>query len=167
MGRVLFWSCFASVFFSMLSATILVNIPVLPVLPDLVLLVVLYVSFMNNATIGSTTGFISGILLDFFSAAPVGLNAFTKTITGYVTGKLSGTYNLDRFFIPFLMAVGATVLKMISTGFLSLLFGEVVVVFSPLNGVFWLEVLVTGLCAPVVFALLGLFPSLFLIKGNR
>lgn len=167
MGRVLFWSCFASMFLSMFSATILANITILPVVPDLVLLVVLYTSFMNNATIGSTTGFIAGILLDFLSAAPVGLNAFTKTVAGYITGKLSGMYNLDRFIIPFLMAVGATVLKMMTTGFLSLLFDETVVVFTPADSIFWLEVLFTGLCAPVIFALLGLFPSLFLIKGNR
>ena len=167
MGRVVFWSCFASVFLSMFSATILANITLLPVVPDLVLLVVLYVSFMNNAVVGSTTGFISGILFDFLSAAPVGLNAFTKTVVGYITGKMSGMYNLDRVFIPFIMAVGATVFKMLTTGFLSFLFDETVVVFTPAASVFWLEVVFNGLCAPLVFSLLGLFPSLFLIKGNQ
>lgn len=167
MGRVLLWSCFASVFFSLLSATILANIQILPVVPDLVLLVVLYVSFMNNATLGSTLGFMSGILLDFLSAAPIGLNACTKAVTGYVTGKLSGTYNLDRFFIPFIMGVIATVLKALTVFLLSLLFGQSITVFSPGEGVFWLELLFNGLSAPLVFGLLGLFPSLFLVKGNR
>lgn len=167
MGRVLFWSCFASVFFSLLSATILANIEVLPVVPDLVLLVVLYVSFMNNATLGSSIGFFSGLLLDFLSAAPIGLNACTKAVTGYVTGKLSGKYNLDRFVIPFIMATAATVLKALVICILSLLFGESVVVFSLGEGLFWLELLFNGLSAPLVFGLLGLFPSLFLVRGYR
>ena len=64
-------------------------------------------------------------------------------------------------------AVGATVLKMLTTGFLTLLFDETVVGFSLADSVFWLEVLINGLCAPVIFALLGLFPSLYLVKGNR
>lgn len=167
MGRVLFWSCFASVFFSLLSATILANIQILPVVPDLVLLVVIYVSFMNNATLGSTIGFMSGILLDFLSAAPIGLNACTKAVTGYVTGKFSGTYNFDRFLIPFIMGVAATVLKALTVFLLSLLFGQSIAVFSPGEGLFWLELLFNGISAPLVFGFLGLFPSLFLVKGNR
>lgn len=167
MGKVLFWSCFASVFFSMLSATVLANIAILPVVPDLVLLVVLYVSFMNNAVIGSTTGFISGLLFDFLSAAPVGLNSFTKTVIGYATGKLSGMYNLDKILVPFLMGAGATLVKMLTITVLSLLFGGKVVVFGLADSTFWLEVLFTGCCAPIVFALLALFPSLFIIRSNR
>ena len=84
-----------------------------------------------------------------------------------MTGKLSGSFNLNRFFIPFLMAISATVLKMVTTVVLSLFFGDTVVLMSIASSVFWLEALFTGLCAPIVFALMGLFPTLFLIKGNR
>lgn len=167
MGRVIFWSCFASIFFSLLSATVLSNITALPVVPDLVLLLVIYISFMNNAVLGCTIGFITGFLLDFLSAAPIGLNAFTKTLTGYIGGKLSGVYNLDRFFIPFLMGVVATILKALTIVVLSWFFGKSIVVFRFTESIFWLEVLFNGLCAPVIFSLLGLFPSLFLIKGER
>lgn len=167
MGRVIFWSCFTSIFFALLSATILANIHAIPVVPDLVLIVLIYVSFMNNAALGCTIGFISGFLLDFLSAAPIGLNAFTKTITGYIAGKFSGKYNLDSFIIPFLMAVVATVLKAVTVGVLSWFFGKTIVIFRLTESIFWLEALFNGLCAPVLFSLLRLFPSLFLIKGDR
>ncbi|ULQ59990.1 rod shape-determining protein MreD [Brucepastera parasyntrophica] len=152
--------------FSLFEAAILSNLAFLPVIPDLVLLVIVYVSFHNSAAIGSTTGFISGLMLDFLSASPLGLNAMTKTITGFISGKFAGSFNIDRIFLPFLLGAGATFLKMVLTWILSLFFGSDILLYR-LNGfVFWIEMLENAICAPIIFAILGLFPSLF-ISGEK
>ncbi len=161
MGRTVFWTAVTVLFFALFEAAILSNLMFLPVVPDLVLLVVVHVSFMNSSVTGSTAGFISGLMLDFLSASPVGLNAFTKTVTGFIAGRLSGSFNLNRVFIPALMGFSATILKAVLTLILSLFFGAGIVPYRLSGGVFWLEVLANTLCAPLVFALLGLFASLF------
>jgi len=167
MGRTVFWTILTVLFLSLFEAAILSNLVFLPVIPDLVLLAVVFVSFLNSPVTGSTAGFLSGLLLDFFSAAPVGLNAFTKTVTGYVAGRLSGSFNLDRLFIPALMGFSATILKAVLTWLLSLFFGEGILTYQLYGGVFWMEVLANTLCAPPVFALLGLFSPLFTDNERR
>jgi rod shape-determining protein MreD len=166
MGRVVLWTSFTVFFFALLQAAILSNLAFLPALPDLVLLVIVYVSFMNSTATGMTTGFISGILLDFLSASPVGLNAFTKTLVGYITGKFSGSFNLDRVLTPALMGFSATVLKALITWVLSFFFGPDLIVYRLTGSVFWLEAILNAVCAPLVFALLSRFPALF-VRDSR
>ena len=103
MCRTVIWTSITVLFFSLFQAAILSNLTFLPVMPDLVMLIIVYVSFMNASVTGATTGFISGLFLDFLSAAPIGLNAFTKTVTGFVAGKFSGSFNMSRLVIPALM----------------------------------------------------------------
>ena len=166
MGRVVFWTTVTVLFFSLFEAAILSNLAFLPVMPDLVMLVIVYVSFMNSSTTGSTAGFISGLLLDFLSASPVGLNAFTKTVTGYVAGKFAGAFNLDRILFPSLMGLAATILKALVTWILSIFFGPAILSYWLAGSALWLEILANIVCAPAIFALLGLFPSLFVRRGS-
>lgn len=167
MGRTVIWTGITVFFFSLFEAAILSNLAFLPVMPDLVLLTIVYVSFVNSSTIGATTGFISGLMLDFLSASPIGLNAFTKTLTGFVAGKFSGSFNLSRVIVPVGMGLAATLLKAIVTWILSFFFGPEVLVYRVVGTTFWLELLVNAVCAPLVFALLGLFPSLFVAQKGQ
>ncbi len=161
MGRVLAWTCVTALFLSLVSATILSNVSFLPIVPDLVLILLVYVSFANGTVIGSTAGFFSGLLLDFLSAAPIGLNACTKAVTGFVAGKFTGSFNLDRVVIPFSMGVIATVLKAGLILILSFFFGPGIVTYRLVGPDFWLELLVNGVSTPVVFSLLAMFPTLY------
>lgn len=161
MGRIIIWTTITVFFFSLFEAAILSNLIFLPVVPDLVLLIVIYVSFMNSSVIGTTAGFISGLLLDFLSASPIGLNSFTQTLTGFIAGKFSGSFNQNKIFIPALMGFSATVLKALMTWILSFFFGSNIIIYKLNESVFWLETVVNTISAPLVFALLGLFAALF------
>jgi rod shape-determining protein MreD len=167
MGRVVVWTSITVLFFSLFQAAILANLAFLPALPDLVLLVIVYVSFMNESKTGSTVGFISGLLLDFLSAAPIGLNAFTKALTGFVAGRFSGSFNLDKILIPAIMGVAVTLFKAIVTAILSLFFGAGIITYNLFAPALWLEVLMNAICAPMIFALLGLFPSIFIARARN
>lgn len=164
MVKTLFWTSITALFFALCNASILSNWMFLPAIPDLVLLVAIYVSFMNSSVVGATTGFLTGLILDFISAAPIGLNAITKTITCFLTGKLHGSFNLDHIFIPAIMGCVATFLKAFLVLLLSILFGLNIQLYSLFSTVFWFEVLGNTVCAPIVFALLGLFKDVFIIK---
>jgi rod shape-determining protein MreD len=166
MGRIIFWTSLTVLFFSLFEAAILSNLMFLSVVPDLVLLIVVYVSFMNSSIIGTTSGFISGLLLDFLSASPIGLNSFTKTVTGFIAGKFSGSFNQNKIFLPALMGFSATILKAILIWILSFFFGSNILIYRISGSVFWLEVLANTVCAPLIFALLGLFSSFF-VEDSR
>lgn len=166
MIKTFFWTSITALFFALCNASILSNWMFLPALPDLVLLVAIYVSFMNSSLVGATTGFFTGLILDFISAAPIGLNAMTKTITCFITGKFHGSFNLDHVFIPALMGCIATLLKAFFVLILSVFFGLQIQLYNIFSAVFMFEVLINSVCAPIIFALLGLFKDVFIIKNR-
>jgi rod shape-determining protein MreD len=59
------------------------------------------------------------------------------------------------------MGFSATVLKALTTLILSFFFGPEILVYRIAGSVFWLEALANTITAPLLFALLGLFPSAF------
>lgn len=160
-SRVFLWTGATILFLSLFEASVLSNLHVLPVLPDLVLLVIVYVSFTNGSFTGSSTGFVAGFMVDFLSAAPVGLNSFIRSITGYLFGKCAGAFNPDRVLIPALMGCAATVLKVIQISLLSFFFGDQILNYQLSEHLFWLELALNTLAAPVVFWLMGQFPNLY------
>ena len=50
---------------AIIQAAILSNMAILPAIPDLSLICILYFSIQNGKLMGETTGFVSGLLLDF------------------------------------------------------------------------------------------------------
>ncbi len=163
MLKTIVWTSVFLLCFTFIETAILSNIVVLPAVPDLVLLVVLYVSVKNGSLVGEISGFISGLLLDFLSAAPLGLNSFLRTLIAYVTGLFSGSFNLDAIFMPALTGCLGTGGKAFGTWILSFFFSSSIVTYSLTSVVFWFEVAANTLLAPVVFALLGLFSPLLVM----
>ena len=101
------WSLLFSFCFLIIETAILSNIVFLPVVPDLVLLCLIYISFFNGCSAGEIHGFFTGFLVDFLSAAPLGLNSLLRTIIGFLTGLLKNMFNIDKIFFPAILgAIG-------------------------------------------------------------
>lgn len=161
MTRVVLWSVVAVFFATLVESTVLARLAFLPAMPDLVLLIVTWIAIMNGSAAGSTSGFFSGLILDFLSAAPIGLNALTKSITAYVAGRFTGSFNMNRVALPVAAAVLATVCKALLVFVASLFFGAGIVPYDLTRSGFWYEVLVNAVSAPFLFLFLSLFPNLF------
>lgn len=54
--------------------------------PDLPLLITLFAAFKYGSMEGQITGFAAGLGMDIFSSHLFGVNAFTKTLVGFVSG---------------------------------------------------------------------------------
>jgi rod shape-determining protein MreD len=103
---------------------------------------------------GQLSGFISGFLLDFLSAAPLGLNAFVRTLVGGITGLFKDTFYLDIFFLPMALCAGATILKALILFLLNLIFPHSVPGYSLTSLTLFFELGLNTLLAPLLFALL-------------
>ena len=167
MRKVILSSAVAALFFALVQSVILSNIAILPAIPDLVLLLVVCVSLMNGSIAGCTVGFISGLIMDFASAAPLGLNAMIKTIAGFAAGKFQTSFNMQRFFIPIIAGLAATVLKAIIALILSLFFGGRVLRYGVSSPVLWFEAAANAVCAPFLFMLVNAFKQLFIIEERE
>ena len=143
-----------------LQSTLIAKISFLKVIPDLALCILVYSAYVNGTMTGQLSGFFSGILLDFLSAAPIGLNCVIRTIIGALTGLFQGAFFLDIFFMPIILCSLATVLKAVIFFILHIIMGSLVPFYSITSSVFWIELGLNALCALLLFALLRRFKPL-------
>ena len=151
---------------ALLETALLSNVVFLPVVPDLLLLVVLYISVQNDPLTGEATGFVSGLLLDFLTAAPLGLNCLLRTLFGFFAGLFHDVLNISKIMIPAMLALIATIAKAIIIGFISFFFPNGVITYDLFSASFGMELLFNVILAPLVFAFLSLFSS-FLISDKE
>lgn len=152
---------------SLLQSTWLHSIAILTVIPDPALLLVVYVAFHNVRTEGIATGFLSGLIQDFISAAPLGFNAFVRTIVAFGFNTISGNFYIDRILMPMLFGAAATLIKALATAVLTLFFPVVIHGYNFLDRVLWIETAYNAALAPFLFLILGLLKRLFVTVRNR
>lgn len=158
------WSLVFSFSLLIIETALLSNIFFLPVVPDLLLLCLLFVSFTNGSVSGEIHGFFSGLMLDFLSASPLGLNSLLRTVIGFLTGLLKSTFNADKIFFPAILAAASTLIKAFMLFVLSFLFGSKIAVYNLSESLLWIELCMNTVLAPVLFNFLGLFSSMLIIS---
>jgi rod shape-determining protein MreD len=150
---------------AILQSTLLSHIAVYRAVPDLALGIMVYSAYVNGVMTGQFSGFFYGIILDFISAAPLGLNAFVRTIIGALAGLMKGTFFLDVFFLPMILCALATLIKAVILFLLNLLMGDIVPSYPLAAPLLWVEMGFNTFTAPFLFALLRQFSSLLTRKG--
>ena len=149
---------------SLTESTILSNIQILPCIPDLSLICVLYFSLHNGKLPGETTGFISGLFLDFMSAGPFGLNCLFRTVIGFIGGLFNKVLNTEGFFIPALLGFCATLLKAALLWLISFIYPSPHLAYSPISWMFLFELGMNTLLTPIMFKFLSLFKNAIVLS---
>ncbi len=152
---------------SLLQSTWLQTIAVFSVIPDLALLVVVFVAFQNVRTEGIAVGFLSGLVQDFISSAPLGFNAFVRTVVSFGFNLISGNFYIDRILMPMLFGASATLVKALATAAVAVAFPAFVHGYDFLDRILWIETAYNAVLAPVLFFILGLLGPLFVTARNR
>jgi rod shape-determining protein MreD len=106
---------------------------------------------------GQISGFFSGLLLDFLSNAPLGLNLFVRTVIGALTGILHGAFFIDKIVMPAVLCAGATLLKAGLLLLLNFLFAGAIPAYSFSSPVLWVELAMNAVLAPLIFLLFKIF----------
>lgn len=88
------------IFFSIFFQSSALNILAIGhIKPDLVLIVACYIGLHWEEETGTCLGFTLGLLQDVFSTGILGLNSFSKTLSGYLCGKASKRLNIKNIII--------------------------------------------------------------------
>jgi rod shape-determining protein MreD len=165
MIKTVVWTVVFSLIAAILQSTLLRHIALYRAVPDLALGIIVYSAYVNGTMTGQIAGFCGGLLMDCISAAPLGLNAFTRTLVGALSGLMKGTFFLN-FFLPVILCTAATLLKALSFLVLHLLFRGAVPAYSLTTPVLWVELFLNAASAPFLFALLKRFGSLLTGTGG-
>ena len=151
-----------------LESSILSNISFFYVVPDLALICLLYFSLLNGKSFGETTGFFSGLFLDFITGIPLGFNCLLRTIIGYITGLFSELVIVSGFVIPILTVGIGTIAKEILTFIISLIFPNInIYIPGIISHQFLYEFLINIILSPFVFKFLDFFKNKLSIKDVK
>jgi len=166
MPKKIIWTLLFILAAALLQSTVFSRLAVyIFAIPDIALCILVYSAYVNGTMTGQITGFFSGIILDFLSAAPLGLNSLIRTLIGGLTGFMKGTFYLDPIFLPMILCAAATILKALVYYLLHLIFSGVIPFYSLFDLVFWVELGMNAFFAPFLFGLLKLFQPL--LAGKR
>jgi rod shape-determining protein MreD len=149
--------------FLLLETAVFSNLTYLPAIPDFLLIITLFVALNNGSLLAESTGFVSGIMLDFLSASPLGLNALLRTILGFIAGFFHDVLNATSVLLQIIYGAVATVLKAIIVYLISLFFTGVVS-YSLFSQIFLTEVLLNALFTPIIFKFLSLFSDFIIVR---
>lgn len=123
--------------------------------PDVVLIGLVYVGIKRGKITGSISGFLSGLVLDIFSFTFIGLMAFAKTITGFVSGFFNEDTKTERYLNSYIFILIVTFCSLINNTVYFLFY------FQGTSLVF-LEILLRYIVPTTVYtALFSIFPVIF------
>ena len=162
MIKSIIWTVLFCIAAAIIQSAVLGRIPFFSVKPDLALCILVYSAYVNGTMTGQVSGFLSGIFEDFLSAAPLGMNCIIRTVTGALTGIFKGKFFLDYLIMPVILCALATILKAVIVFILNLIMGQLVPAYSITTPVFWLELGINALIAPLIFLLLRKFKPIFI-----
>lgn len=154
MIKSIVWTVLLCAVAGILQSTVIPKISFLKVIPDLALCILVFCAYINGTMPGQLSGFFSGLLLDFLSAAPLGMNCFVRTVIGALTGIFKGALFLDLFIMPIILCALATLIKAFIIYILHIIFGPAVPFYSFSSSILWIELGLNCLSAPLLFFLL-------------
>ncbi len=129
----------------------------LPIKPDIMLIVLMYISIQNGSIAGQLTGFSSGLLIDFLSATPFGLNSLIRTILGFFGGLLHLNIQSRGIIIPIAVSFFATLSKALVIFVISFFYPDKILIYSLFSSQLWFECILNAVLSPIIFFLLSMF----------
>lgn len=167
MIKTFLYNFLAIILFLLFQTSVLSNITVLPAIPDLLLIYTVFIALHAGPMTGQLTGFSTGLLIDFLSAGPLGLNCLLRTLTGFSFGLFQKVLSTKGFFLPMFYVCIATLLKVILLFFISIFFPTGIVNYNLFSKTFIYEIIFNSVLAPFVFMLLSLFSSKLITQSRE
>ncbi len=141
---------------AVLQSTVLRFIEIGGVGPDLVLIVLIFIGNRNGVMPAQVAGFVAGAVLDMLGLAPLGFYALVYTLIGALFGITRGKMFVDPIFIPVVLAVVAMLLKALFALLIGGLFSIPGISGEIFASTYLIEIVYTGLAAPMLFGALGM-----------
>lgn len=152
---------------AIIEASILSNISFLPAIPDLLMLSLIFFALHNGKIVGESTGFISGLFLDFLTSSPFGLNCLLRTSLGYIAGLFSKSLNSEGIVVPAILGFIASIYKALFLLLLSFLYPSKITTYSIFELSSLFELILNVLFTPIVFYFLRFFKNSVILPAEK
>lgn len=134
---------------AVIQVSIVSGVKVLGAEPDLLLLTVISIGLLRGSIVGSSAGFVAGLLVDVMTLGTLGVTSILLTVAGYLAGRYGETTGRGRAYAPSLTASVATILVALGGAALNFMLGVPVASGEVLRSVVPSAVLAALLILPV------------------
>lgn len=154
MKRYLLFILLIAFFIFLQSSPLSDHLALRGVSPDLILIAVSLAAFLLGPLPGQIIGFSAGLIVDIISGGLLGISAFTFTIIGYGVGIVGQKVYGNRILITITLLFIATLIKAAVLSILAVLFLKPGYFGHFSQGRIFLEAVLNGVIAPVLFILI-------------
>lgn len=154
MKRYLLFILLIAFFIFLQSSPLSDHLALRGVSPDLILIAVSLAAFLLGPLPGQIIGFSAGLIVDIISGGLLGISAFTFTIIGYGVGIVGQKVYGNRILITITLLFIATLIKAAVLSMLAALFLKPGYFGHFSQGRIFLEAVLNGVIAPVLFILI-------------
>lgn len=134
---------------AVIQVSIVSGVRVLGAEPDLLLLAVISIGLLRGSVVGSSAGFVAGLLVDVMTLGTLGVTSILLTVAGYLAGRYGETTGRGRAYAPSLTAFVVTILVALGGAMLNFMLGVPVASGEVLRSVVPSAVLAALLILPV------------------
>jgi rod shape-determining protein MreD len=134
---------------AVIQVSIVSGVRVLGAEPDLLLLTVLSIGLLRGSIVGSSAGFVAGLLVDVMTLGTLGVTSILLTVAGYLAGRYGETTGRGRAYAPSLTGFVVTILVALGGAALNFMLGVPVASGEVLRSVVPSAVLAALLILPV------------------
>ena len=128
--------------------------------PDIVLIISVFTSYSYGRLFGESVGLVSGLVEDFISATPFGVNVLMRVVVGFVIGCFATRDHWETLLLPILLTIIALAGKFIILVAIAGIFSIGSILAEVFSAIFLYKSLMTILFAPFVFSLLSIVPRI-------
>ncbi len=108
-----------------LQTTLIARVAIFGSKPDLPLALIVSVALFKGSISGEVTGFVSGLLCDIFSGGPLGAQAFSGVVMGYLMGFVRRRFYYDNLITQSICGFIATLAsRIVISVYLALFLGS-------------------------------------------
>ena len=121
--------------------------------PDLALILLCFSANHHGSYRGQLSGFVSGLVLDGLSVAPLGFHSLIRTTIGFLYGLFRGKIFVDPILVPVIIVTIATLMKAFGAYLLASIFAPDIA-GTIFTGRFGVELLMNAVVSPFAYGLL-------------
>jgi rod shape-determining protein MreD len=121
--RIAFRIALILLFTAILQAAFFSQLSILGAAPNAVPVVVVSLGLLGGGVTGAVCGFLMGLLVDSLLLQTLGVSSLVLLWVGYLAGRYRESFEIDRAYVPALLAGGLTLLGSAGFAVLQLMLG--------------------------------------------
>ena len=168
MKKIFFYVISLSIIIFLETSTLINRyISINKVIPDFLLIYLIIISFYADEFESITIGFLSGLVLDFFTSSLFGFNSILNVTIIFIFIKIKKIINIEKIGFLITIIFTSLIFKLFALYFFGFLFNELFTLYSNVLLNYFINIFYTLFVSPLFFYIITLIIKKFNIYKDQ